>query len=500
MTQLPPISGAEPQLPPADEGDLFDWGALRRWGGFVLRSVTRHKIAALLVVLGMLVLTAVLARWAPRKYQSEARLLANRNQMMALLGNPHRNMPTDQDTPTRAATETVMARDNLESMIQQTQLLEHWEATRNPLLRFKDQLFRLLTGPLTDEEKLEIMVSTLEKRFNVFAHEQTVVIRIDWPDPQMARQLVETAQQNFLEARHVQEVSAISEAISILEMHAAETQTGIEEAIKQVQAVADERKKGAKGLSPAPRARGPAVTGSETPAQELAQLKFLIRTKRRSLGDLEEFRSRRLTELNAQLAEQRVIYSTNHPTVVDTEQRIAALQKESPQVLQLKRDEEALVQEYKSRGGRDVVNLSDMGGSPRAAISSGADLDAALSSLMPALEDDPAMLVARDQLRMATARYQDLLMRIDAARIELDTARAAFKYRYSVVSPALTPRKPISPNVMMILLGGVMGAIACAFLASTLLDLKGGRLIEPWQVEAQLGVPVLAELKSGRFS
>jgi uncharacterized protein involved in exopolysaccharide biosynthesis len=97
---------------------------------------------------------------------------------------------------------------------------------------------------------------------------------------------------------------------------------------------------------------------------------------------------------------------------------------------------------------------------------------------------------------MATARYQDLLMRIDAARIELDTARAAFKYRYSVVSPALTPRKPISPNVMLIILGGLIGAIVCAFIASTLLDLRGGRLIEAWQVEAQLGIPVLAELHS----
>jgi hypothetical protein len=181
------------------------------------------------------------------------------------------------------------------------------------------------------------------------------------------------------------------------------------------------------------------------------------------------------------------------------EQRISALQKESPQVLQLKRDEEALVQEYKTRGGRDVVNLSDMGSSPRPSVSSGADLDAALSSLMPGLDEDPAMLVARDQLRMATARYQDLLMRIDAARIELDTARAAFKYRYSVVSPALTPRKPISPNVLLIILGGVLGAIGCAFFATTLMDLKGKRLIEPWQVESQLGLPVLTELKSRRF-
>ena len=61
---------------------------------------------------------------------------------------------------------------------------------------------------------------------------------------------------------------------------------------------------------------------------------------------------------------------------------------------------------------------------------------------------------------------------------------------------AQTPRRPIAPNVMLILFGGLLGAVACAFFASTLLDLRGGRLVEAWQVEARLQIPVLAELKS----
>lgn len=50
-----------------------------------------------------------------------------------------------------------------------------------------------------------------------------------------------------------------------------------------------------------------------------------------------------------------------------------------------------------------------------------------------------------------------------------------------MVSPAQTPRKPHSPNVLLILLGGLFGAIASAFLASTALDLRRGRLIETWR-------------------
>jgi uncharacterized protein involved in exopolysaccharide biosynthesis len=86
-------------------------------------------------------------------------------------------------------------------------------------------------------------------------------------------------------------------------------------------------------------------------------------------------------------------------------------------------------------------------------------------------------------------------MRLDAARIELDTARAAFKYRYSVVSPAQTPRNPVSPNVMLIVLGGLLGGLFFAFFTGTVLDLWKGRIVEPWQVETQLKIPLLAQVK-----
>ena len=115
--------------------------------------------------------------------------------------------------------------------------------------------------------------------------------------------------------------------------------------------------------------------------------------------------------------------------------------------------------------------------------------------MAPDLRDDPAITVARSQLAMATSRYQDILMRIDAARIELDTARAAFKYRYTVVSPAQTPRNPIAPNVPLIVMAGLLAGLVFAFLTSTLLDLRRGRVVEGWQIEKRLKIPLLAQVK-----
>lgn len=485
------------ELEPVEDADLFDYAAIKQWFGFVWRSLGRHRVAGVgsgLAVFGM----AIFLVWVwPKKYESQSKLLANRNTLMASLGNPHRQNNADMDGPTRAAQETVMARDNLVAMIKQTKLLEHWDANRHPVLKLKDDLMQALGGVPNEDQRMDAMVGTLEKRFNVYAGDGTVVIAIYWPHGAMARQLVETAQQNFLETRHVSEVSAISETISILEMHASETQTAIEEAITNVQKVADERrsqtKKDAKAnASAAPRRVLPAAN-KETPVQELSQLKFLIRTKRRAVADLEEFRSRRLTELQAQLAEQKVIYSKNHPVVVDSEQRIDALQKESPQIEALKRDERALIDEYKARGGRDENAAVEPG--TITAARGPTDLDRVLTDVAPDLRDDPAITVARAQLAMATARYQDILMRIDAARIELDTARAAFKYRYTVVSPAQTPRNPIAPNVALIVFAGMLAGFFFAFLASTLLDLRKGKIVEPWQVESRLQLPVLAQLK-----
>ena len=49
-----------------------------------------------------------------------------------------------------------------------------------------------------------------------YAGEGTVNITLDWADPKMGYRLVNAAQQSFIEARHLSEISAISEAVSIL--------------------------------------------------------------------------------------------------------------------------------------------------------------------------------------------------------------------------------------------------------------------------------------------
>lgn len=498
-----------PELPPAPQQgqrdlDLFDYEHIRNVIGFVLRGMRRHRfltVLAFVAVFGLGITGTVLY---PRTWHAEARLLANQNQLIRALGNPRSSLPSED--PTRAAREIVFAHDNLVSLIKQTGLMKHWEETRPAVVKVKDKVMRLFSGPITEEDKIDAMVGTLEKRLKVETDQQTVTITIDWPDAQMAYLLVETAQQNFLETRHVTEMTAISEALSILEGHASNVQKTVDDALRELERVREQRRKGFTSVTAAPAGEmgapvapaqpDPEVKPNAPPAateQELAQLKFLLNSKRRALADLEDFRSRRVTELTAQLQEQKVQYADQHPVVLDTQQRIDALKQDSPQMVQVKADIDSLIHEYKRKGGRDpdsLVEPTRPSGVPQRRTQ---QTQVALSN--SELAEDPLVEFARNNLRVAAAKYEELMMRIDGARIEQDTARAAFKYRYSVVRPASVPKKPVKPDAVLLALVSLFAALFCGVLAGASHDWYRGALVESWQVERTLKMKVLSRVK-----
>lgn len=460
---------------------VIDVEALRDWGSFVAHALRRHFFVA-----GALFAAAAggAMAWpslAGRTWHVQATLLAQRNQIMPALGNPQRAIPHEADAPTRAASELIMRRSNLTALINQTRLLESLRESRAPLARLKDRVMERVRGPLTAEEQMDALIGVLEKRLWVRADEGTVTIAIDWPDPLAAHQVVEAAQQNFLEARHVAEVSTIVEAISILEGHAAEVRQSILTAISDLEKMQ-------------PRPRRPAAPAVErqrpTDDDKRAQLLVLLNARRRAIADLEEFRRRRLGELHAQLEQERGSYQEVHPIVVDLKQTIASLEHASPQVEALRKEEAAIAIEYQAAGGK--LPPEDPGG--RLAPSTPPEA-VAIASRQVELED-PAYEYARAGMRFAVSKYESLLDRIDSARIELDTARAAFKYRYSVVRPSQVPKKPSQPRMKLLVAGGLFCGVLLALLAAAGLDLASGRIVERWQPQRSLGLDLLGAVEA----
>jgi uncharacterized protein involved in exopolysaccharide biosynthesis len=482
-----PLQRPQPPQESAEPSDLFDYRRLREYAAFAIHSLARRKGLALTVFTAVFG-CAVLSLYAlPKEYDSEVKLLGQRNQVISSLAVPGRNMPTDADAPARAAFDTIMRRDNLVALIDQTGLVAHFYSHRSPAGRLKDRLNALLGREMNEDAKLDTVLGMLEKRLVVssaasWQGEGTVSIGVEWPDPVMAHTLVEAAQQSFIEARHISELSNIAEAISILEGHSALMREEVEEAADSLARVRNAR---AARSAPAPSPAPAAQPKPARPTEASLQLKSIIDAKQRAIDDLEDFRRKRLLELQARLSEQKAIYSETHPIVVDLALNVRSMSNESPQVATLRREMNDLRSEYLRRGGSEGAEKRGFASLPSEIVK----VEVTERSL-----ESPEEISKQTMLHQALSKYTALLDRIDSAKIEMDTARAAFKYRYSVFWPARIPNKPAKPKVPMVLGAGLVAGLLLALFASTAADVISRRVLEPWQVERDLAIPILGRV------
>ena len=470
-------STTRPELPSPNQDDLF--GPLAHYAGFTIRAPGRHKVLAVFVFLLCTGLGVAAVYTYPIKYRAQATILGQRNPLMGVLSNP--GMNREWDTPMRAARESVIRRQNLVALCEQTDLVRRYRARRAPVVRARDAIRKAILGrEKTDEQVKEDLVDALESHMSVsVAPEGTATIAFTWPDPDIARDVVEAAVEGFLEARNSSEIGAMGEAIAILQGHDARIQKEIAAAIEQL----DQKERALRIRSPARRPAAARIHPRQD--EDLVRLQGMLVARRRSLADLEEFRQRRTAELQLQLAQQLAVYAPEHPSVAGTRQNLESLSKPSPQMVELRAEIAELEREVERRtGSRDAT-------SPTVMNAFELELAAARSRVLET--QDPRLEYERGQLEALLRRHAFLLERIDAARIELDTAQAAFQQRYSVITPPRRPARPIKRYGLIFVLGGFAGGLALACLSAATLDLLRGRIEERWQLEQGLDLPVLAE-------
>lgn len=472
------------RLPPRDRdepSELVDFSAVRDWTRFVLHAPGRHRWLAAACFLSVLAVSVLAAKVMPFRYQVQTSILAQRNPLMGTLTNP--GMNRDWDLPTRSAREVVLRRENLVALVHQTDFLNRYLASRAPAVRawhwVKETVFR---KPMDRQELLDALVDTLEQRLWVVSNpnEGTVTITFEWSDPELAMQMVSAALQSFLEARHASEISAVGETIAVLEVHDARLKKEIAETSKDL----EEKERGVRSRAAPRRVVLPPQGGSRD--EDVARLEALLAARKRAVADLEEFRLRRLAELRAQLVQQATIYAEQHPNVVATRQTIETLEAPSPQIEALRAEVIDLEQQIVRKGGRAAA------AAPGLAFQVQADMAEARLRLA---DEDPRLEYERAQLRLLLRQHSNLLERIDAARVEMDTAQAAFKYRYVVTTPPQFPKRPIRGSPFLVVVAGLLGGAAFMFFTCAVVDLRSGRIVEGWQVERQLDLPVLAEFK-----
>jgi uncharacterized protein involved in exopolysaccharide biosynthesis len=490
------MSASRDELPEVEkaQAQLIDWEALKDYLGYVKNAVLRHKLLALATFLVVASLGLALAKFLPRSYYSQATLLPKRSSTIAALVNPDRIAALDPDPPnplrppgevdsvTRTAAQAVMRRENLVALIKRVNLLDRWEATRAPLLRFKDTLVHLISSRPTEDIKLDAMVGMLEKQLTVDTEDGKVTLGVTWPDPQLAYELVDAAQQSFLEARQREDLASINDAMEILEIHEKQATENVKVAYTHFEKVFEQI------MLERRRAVGDPRVGGFNSDHHLAGLRFLIRAKRRAISDSEEQHNRRLEQLNAELVAQRKLYGESHPNIVELHQKISGLRAQgSPNTKVLQGEEKQLTSEYERFGGQSVPFPDEPMPDPYG-------LERVLMGILPAVSENPKAAVAVDELRVRLVVQQQMRKRIEAAKLERDISQASFKYRYTLLTPAEFPRTPVKPNAKVIALGGIVAGLLLGVFAAIARDVLSGRLLQPWQVKRDLGLPVLAEM------
>jgi hypothetical protein len=480
--QLHPPTRSQAVVQVDADAPVFDLHDARVLLGFPRRAFRRHRKLGLAIFLAVMAATIVMAIITPRHYYVETKFFAEQNVVMPALNNPGRAMGTEGNAPTKLATDAVQQRDNLIQIIRETNLLGQWEQMRSPVGQARDRLAAYLHGPMSDSDRVNALVAMMSNQMWVGANEGTVTIGIDWANPIMAYSIIQAAQQNFFERRHVTEVAMIGESIGILEEHVERARQSIQEAVAQIKALHQ---------ASAPARTAAAATARATPATSpvVVGLQAELAAKEQTIADIEVARKQQISALQAHLTELRNKFGAAHPEVIATQENMRAMSNPSTQIVQLQADVRTLRQRITALGA-----VPDAPSAPTQLLFARETLERLARPVVDSVED-PTVTYAKSQLRNSIENYEDLLRRLQGARIELETARAAFKYRYRIITPPQVPRQATSPKVSKIVMQGVVLGVVLVVFAVVALDLMSGMVLERWQVDRQLGLPVLADVR-----
>jgi hypothetical protein len=467
----------DPRPPEQDPGALVDWTWVRERLGFALRAVRRRPSTAALCFLAVAAL-GPLSLWAmPRSHRAEAIVTAVRNPVVSTLAEPLLRRAYEAEDPAAAARETILRRDQLLGLIEETGLEEWTHRTRAPAVRLVDHLVERATRkPSTADERVVALAEWLEKAFVIEvpgavpgaardAPRDRVRIALEWPDPDMAKALVDGAARRFFEGRHSHEVALAGDALGVLEEQSRDLKRQIEPRVARIHQLEVEMLRGNPALSRtyrAPRGRVPEE-------QDLARLRATLDAKKLALVELEGFRDRRVEELRGELARQLADYSEQHPTVLRTRETLERLEAPSPSLAALRHEIAGLEQGVATASER-AARLVD--------------------------EEDPALEYERTELRLLLAQYANVRDRLSAARVEIETAGAGFARRYGFASPPRVPKGASRPNPVLPVAAGLLGGALFALFAAAALDVRSGKVLERWQVERTLGLTVVGESRA----
>lgn len=415
------------------------------WRGaylMVRAAIRRHWALTLVFPMLFVAVASTAAVLLPRTFSGELRLYARRGtSVMAALADPRRAVALGFDAPAQGAAELGMSRTALLAIVHQGSLRAHWAQNRPPILKFKDAVRERLLGPTTPEAVDDALIAMLEVKLRLRVQDDVISLRVSWSDAAAVPLILNAAHKAFIAERARLDIETIEQSYLILQRASDAMQAQMQGRVSAFQS-ARSRALGDQA------AKIPVKVTSET----VSQLRDRLLERRAYREELERRNRMKRADLRMQLAQQQATLGPRNPDRISTEQALARLDGDDESILGAQRAEEEALRTYTARGGSlDILDANTAG-------------EDALNPSTGRADDDPTVIAARAMLRMSADGLQDLVMRTENARIELETARAAVPYKYMVTRPADRPRKPDAPNVPVLILGGLFAGLGAGLM------------------------------------
>ena len=479
---------------------LVSFGSIRQWQAAtrLIADGLRQRWTRIALVTLVFSVTGVVATTVlPRSYSTESRLLVRKNYVMAALASPRRAVPLNSEAPTQSAAAIILSRPALESIVRERRLVERWDRERPALLRLKDDATAWFKGPITDQDKTDALIDLLATRVRVSVDDEVLKISARWSDRDTVVEIVGGAIEAFLRARRRLDVQAVADTNAILAEFT-------EQARRQVDAdLAAVSRHGAPRSTRIRVNKTPAVpaaalvAANDAGAQRAAAQAKVDALERRYLDGR--------TAIETRIAERRGALTERHPEMQALRRSLALLDEEPSELVDAREDLARLVASFAPRATPvDVAVAPSAPSADRVQTTAGRRADdrwrdeayarlaagatdpvterLAVDELMaPAAGSEDVVATGREILKSSIDSYQDLRARLANVQIELQTAEAAFNYRYTIAVPALRPKHADSPKVPLVVGGAVIAGLLAGVCLALAAELKSRTL---WSLPA----------------
>ncbi|HMA94520.1 MAG TPA: hypothetical protein VKP30_17640 [Polyangiaceae bacterium] len=464
--------------------------------GFAIRAARRHLWLSIFVASSILLVGLSLAQFIPRKYHSRSRIMLDESAAkVTVLSSPERAF-SNMD-PLSGALELLMQKTMLEALVDEVDLIPHWEATRTLPFRLKDAIVAAVLGEPSRDDKREALGKMLATNMFPDRDKNIVSISVIWNDPRMSETLAKHAQQKLIDILQRRENATYLSAIGLLEEQVERARDAIEPAAAELGRARE--KAGFKpigavaAVSPGPRVERPDESRAGALATPEPRLSARLAEFEAKIQAIEQPWRRRQAELESRLSELKTVYGAEHPMLVQHGNLVKAAAEPPAELVQLRQARAELLSQIQSPHGSgdgrsDVSNVRIA-----APVTGERALGLSEEREREREESDPTVAAALAGVRTATDKYTSAMQRLESARQQFTTAQVAMERMLVVIEQPEAPRKPTSPIGWTVSGVAVGLALLLGFLTGAMRDLLSGKVYEPWQLRP-LGLQTVGEL------